>query len=119
MKSTQEPELPEKTGAPSSRARGWSPVLDDSALPEGQMAAVYPLGVNVLLARVGGAVYAISGSARTWRARCSWEGWKVTRSSVHVTTGVSMFELASFLMLRKLVLPCTSQSLKREKFSSA
>ena len=61
MESMQQPELPEKTGAISDGARGWTSVLDDSALPEGQMAAVYPLGVNVLLARVGGAVYAISG----------------------------------------------------------
>jgi len=61
MKSTQEPALPDKAGAISNRAPGWTSVLDDSALPEGQMAAVYPLGVNVLLARVGGAVYAMSG----------------------------------------------------------
>ena len=59
MKS--EPESPEKTGVTSSSAPGWTAVLDDSALPEGRMAPVYPLGVNVLLARVGGAVYAVSG----------------------------------------------------------
>jgi 3-phenylpropionate/trans-cinnamate dioxygenase ferredoxin subunit len=39
----------------------WTDVLDDAALQEGQMAPAYPLGVNVLLARVGGAVYAVSG----------------------------------------------------------
>jgi 3-phenylpropionate/trans-cinnamate dioxygenase ferredoxin subunit len=39
----------------------WIDVLDDAALQEGQMAAAYPLGVNVVLARVGGAVYAVSG----------------------------------------------------------
>ena len=61
MKSTQEPELPEMTGANSSRALGWTPVMDESALLEGQMAPVYPLGVNVLLARVGRTVYAVSG----------------------------------------------------------
>ena len=61
MESMQQPELPEKTGAASSSAPGWTSVLDDSALLEGQMTPVYPLGVNVLLARVGGAVYAISG----------------------------------------------------------
>ena len=61
MQSTQEPELPEKKGATSSSGLGWTSVLDDSALPEGQMAPVYPLGVNVVLARVGGAVYAVSG----------------------------------------------------------
>ena len=61
MKSTEEPALPDKTGATSSSAPGWTSVLDDRALLEGQMAPVYPLGVNVLLVRVGGAVYAVSG----------------------------------------------------------
>jgi len=61
MKSTQEPELPEKAGSLSSSALGWMSVLDDRALPEGQMAPVYPLGVHVLLTRVRGAVYAVSG----------------------------------------------------------
>jgi len=40
----------------------WVPVLEDGALPEGHMLPVYPQGVNVVLARVGGTVYAISGS---------------------------------------------------------
>ena len=61
MESMQQPELQEKTGPTSSRALKWASVMDDSALPEGQMAPVYPQGVNVLLARVGGAVYAVSG----------------------------------------------------------
>ncbi len=61
MEYTQQPELPEKTGAASSSAPGWTSVLDDSALPEGQMTPVYPRGVNILLARVGGAVYAVAG----------------------------------------------------------
>lgn len=39
----------------------WTYVMEDTALPEGSMAPAYPLGVNVILARVGGAVYAISG----------------------------------------------------------
>jgi 3-phenylpropionate/trans-cinnamate dioxygenase ferredoxin subunit len=42
-------------------AQSWTEVLDDTGLPEGAMAPVYPLGLNVLLARVGGAVYAVSG----------------------------------------------------------
>ena len=33
-------------------------VLDDAVLLEGHMAPVYPLGVNVILARVGGKVNA-------------------------------------------------------------
>jgi len=61
MDSIRQSGLPEKTGATSGRAPGWTSVLDDSALPEGQMTPVYPRGVNVLLARVGGAVYAVSG----------------------------------------------------------
>jgi 3-phenylpropionate/trans-cinnamate dioxygenase ferredoxin subunit len=39
----------------------WTYAADDAALPEGSMMPVYPLGVNVLLARVKGAVYAVSG----------------------------------------------------------
>ena len=33
----------------------WIYVMEDTALPEGGMAPVYPLGINVVLARVGGA----------------------------------------------------------------
>jgi nitrite reductase/ring-hydroxylating ferredoxin subunit len=39
----------------------WIDVMDEAALPEGEMAPVYPLGVNVVLARVEGTVYAVSG----------------------------------------------------------
>jgi 3-phenylpropionate/trans-cinnamate dioxygenase ferredoxin subunit len=61
MKPTQEPELPGKTGATSVSAVNWTYVLDDAMLLEGRMAQVYPLGLNVLLARVGGVAYAVSG----------------------------------------------------------
>jgi nitrite reductase/ring-hydroxylating ferredoxin subunit len=40
----------------------WTYVMDDVALLEGHMAPAYPLGVNVVLARVGGTVYAVSGT---------------------------------------------------------
>jgi nitrite reductase/ring-hydroxylating ferredoxin subunit len=39
----------------------WTYVLDDAELHEGQMTAAYPLGVNVVLARISGVIYAISG----------------------------------------------------------
>jgi nitrite reductase/ring-hydroxylating ferredoxin subunit len=39
----------------------WIYVLDDALLPEGRMVPVYPQGVNVVLARVDGQVYAVSG----------------------------------------------------------
>ena len=42
-------------------AKNWTYVMDDTALPEGGMAPVFPLGVNVVMARVGGVVYAVSG----------------------------------------------------------
>ena len=61
MTSAHQPELPGKTaGAPIS-APNWTYVLDDAVLLEGHMAPVYPLGVNIVVARVGGAVYAVSG----------------------------------------------------------
>ena len=37
----------------------WPCALDDSALQKGRMAPVFPLGVNVVLARVGGVAYAV------------------------------------------------------------
>ena len=40
----------------------WTFALDDTSLREGEMTPVYPLGVNVVLARVSGAVYAVSGA---------------------------------------------------------
>jgi nitrite reductase/ring-hydroxylating ferredoxin subunit len=45
----------------SADALGWAYVLDDTVLREGDMVPVYPLGVNVVLARVGGAIHALSG----------------------------------------------------------
>jgi 3-phenylpropionate/trans-cinnamate dioxygenase ferredoxin subunit len=39
----------------------WVYVMDETSLPEGGIAPVYPLGINVVIARVGGAVYAVSG----------------------------------------------------------
>lgn len=39
----------------------WTYVLEDAALPEGALAPVYPLGVHVIVARVAGALYALSG----------------------------------------------------------
>jgi 3-phenylpropionate/trans-cinnamate dioxygenase ferredoxin subunit len=42
-------------------ATNWTYAVDDAALPEGHMVAAYPLGVNVVLARVGCTVYAVSG----------------------------------------------------------
>ena len=43
------------------KGKNWTYVLDDAALLESHMMPSYPMGVNVVLARVGGAVYAISG----------------------------------------------------------
>jgi len=35
--------------------------MEEAALPEGGMVPVYPLGVHVVLARVGGTIYAVEG----------------------------------------------------------
>ncbi|MCE5256107.1 MAG: Rieske (2Fe-2S) protein [Spirochaetaceae bacterium] len=40
----------------------WTYAIDEAALKEGVMMAVYPLGVNVVVARVDGAIYAVSGA---------------------------------------------------------
>lgn len=61
MKSNHGPGLPGKAEGKSTSAPEWTYALDDTALEEGRMVAAYPLGVNVLLARVGGAVYAVTG----------------------------------------------------------
>jgi 3-phenylpropionate/trans-cinnamate dioxygenase ferredoxin subunit len=39
----------------------WIYVLDNDSLPEGSLVAIYPLGVNVVMARANGTAYAISG----------------------------------------------------------
>jgi 3-phenylpropionate/trans-cinnamate dioxygenase ferredoxin subunit len=39
----------------------WVYVMEEAALPDGRMAPVFPQGVNVVIARVDGAVYAVSG----------------------------------------------------------
>jgi nitrite reductase/ring-hydroxylating ferredoxin subunit len=61
MNSTHEPQFPGKTGDTSISALNWKYALDNAALLEGRMVPTYPQGVNVVLARVGGAVYAVSG----------------------------------------------------------
>ena len=42
-------------------ATNWIYAIDDTSLPEGHMAAAYPNGVNVLLARIGGKICAVAG----------------------------------------------------------
>ena len=39
----------------------WTYVMEDTALSEGGLAPVYPLGINVVIARVGGSIYAVAG----------------------------------------------------------
>jgi hypothetical protein len=46
-------ELPGEAGDTSMKSLNWTYVLDDAGLPDGHMRAVYPLGVNVLLASSG------------------------------------------------------------------
>lgn len=67
--STREPDTDSNLASPllaagraSSNPPTWTPVLDDVALLEGCMAPVYPLGVNVLVARVGGALLLLTSS---------------------------------------------------------
>lgn len=39
----------------------WIYVLEETTLPEGHMAPVYPLGINIVLAHVGGMIHGIAG----------------------------------------------------------
>ncbi len=41
--------------------KDWIYVIDDAKMPEGGMVPVYPLGINILMARVNGKVYALEG----------------------------------------------------------
>jgi nitrite reductase/ring-hydroxylating ferredoxin subunit len=50
-----------KDGRAELHSGGWAYVLNDVGLQEGQMTPVYPLGINILLARMGGTVYGVSG----------------------------------------------------------
>lgn len=40
---------------------GWIYVMDEASLPEGAIAPVYPKGVNLLVAKVEGRIYALDG----------------------------------------------------------
>lgn len=40
----------------------WTFVADSAAVPEGALVPVYPKGLNIVLARVEGRVYALSGA---------------------------------------------------------
>jgi hypothetical protein len=51
----------------------WTYVMDETALPEGSMAPVYPLGINVVIARVGGMV---SGTLSGHTLTCSCHDWR-------------------------------------------
>jgi nitrite reductase/ring-hydroxylating ferredoxin subunit len=46
---------------PNPDAGNWIYAIEDAALLEGHMTAVYPKGVNVLLVRIDGVVHAVSG----------------------------------------------------------
>jgi len=74
----------------------WIYAMDDAALLEGHMAAAYPLGVNVLIARVGGKIYAVSGRCLHMACPLFTGSWRATQLPAHVTTGGSMFAQAGF-----------------------
>jgi nitrite reductase/ring-hydroxylating ferredoxin subunit len=40
----------------------WLSVMDDASLPEAGLKSAYPLGINIVVARVDGIVYALSGT---------------------------------------------------------
>jgi nitrite reductase/ring-hydroxylating ferredoxin subunit len=40
---------------------GWIYVMDEVALPEGVVVPAYPLGLNVIVVRIDGTIYAMSG----------------------------------------------------------
>ena len=48
----------------------WTYVMEETELPEGGMAPVYPLGVAVVVARVGGALFAVSGKCAHMTCPC-------------------------------------------------
>ncbi len=45
-----------------SAALRWLPVMDDASLPEGGLKAAYPLGIDIVVARVDGVAFAWSGA---------------------------------------------------------
>ena len=49
-------------GGSTVAATNWIPVMDDASLPEGGMQPAYPRGLNVVMARVDGTAYAVSGA---------------------------------------------------------
>jgi nitrite reductase/ring-hydroxylating ferredoxin subunit len=56
-------------------ADSWIAVTDDAKVKEGVPLAVYPRGVNVLLVRVGGSVYALANKCA--HLACPLEGGRL------------------------------------------
>jgi len=75
-----EPVQPEKLKSTSTSSPDWTYVLEDTALLEGRMAQVYPLGVNVLLGRVSGTVHAVSGMCA--HMACPLSGGRLEGNSI-------------------------------------
>jgi 3-phenylpropionate/trans-cinnamate dioxygenase ferredoxin subunit len=48
--------------APPAPAARWTALMNEASLPEGGLKVAYPRGLNVVVARVDGAVYAVSGA---------------------------------------------------------
>jgi nitrite reductase/ring-hydroxylating ferredoxin subunit len=49
-------------GDTAAAATGWVQVMDDASLPEGGLAPAYPKGLSMVMARLDGKVYAVSGT---------------------------------------------------------
>ena len=63
-------------------ASEWIATIEESKVPEGGCAAVYPKGLGVLLVKVDGALHAVAN--KCFHMGCPLEGGKVARSHPHV-----------------------------------
>ncbi len=96
----------------------WICAIDDTALPEGHMAAAYPKGVNVLLARIGGDIYAVSGKCA--HLGCPLFTGKLEGYTITCPCHDWRFDVrtASFSMRRSLAWQSFPQSPRPEEKSS-
>jgi nitrite reductase/ring-hydroxylating ferredoxin subunit len=46
----------------TTAATEWISVMEDASLPEGSMQPAYPRGLNLVMARIDGKVYAVAGA---------------------------------------------------------
>lgn len=80
----------------------WVPVISEGHVPEGGYVVVFPLGLGVLLARVGGELYAVANKCA--HMGCPLEGGKLRDTIITCPCHDWRFDIrdGSFVTAREL-----------------